>query len=314
MTDLIHLTQGGFVSLTSDGFQLYDQYAQPTVAHHEWLTRIPGVNFTPDIHAVSVTAATNGGFLLTTRSGPLDYTSGALYTADGYRDDGLFVAAPVEHVVVGSGVVVGTDGADVLVGGAGADVLYGGPGSDVLTGGQGGDKFLIGTDGSVDRITDFNAKEGDLLLVLDRDGYIQPGSAGLLLWDQRSGLLSWDVDSDAGQLAPVAVAVLEGSTAHLARANFAAGFQPSAIRTIASDGSYTEDVFDWGTKPWEHTTASFTPSGALEVYAVQNDDGSSTSRWWDVANTQPWSMRYAEFDATGHVTSYTVWDDHGSVI
>lgn len=55
--------------------------------------------------------------------------------------------------------IVGDDARNRLNGGAGADTLDGGLGSNVLTGGDGADSFVI--DGGTDRITDFNADEGD---------------------------------------------------------------------------------------------------------------------------------------------------------
>ena len=62
----------------------------------------------------------------------------------------------------------GAGGGDTLDGGDGRDTLQGGHGGDVLTGGAGADVFLMSGHvtadaSSVDRITDFNASEGDLL-------------------------------------------------------------------------------------------------------------------------------------------------------
>ncbi len=51
-------------------------------------------------------------------------------------------------------------GRDTLFGGAGDDLLTGGRGVDRLTGGTGADRFVFATPGR-DRITDFNAAEGD---------------------------------------------------------------------------------------------------------------------------------------------------------
>ena len=69
------------------------------------------------------------------------------------------------------------DGKDVVVGGTGNDTISGGAGSDKLTGGKGSDTFTFGysdfytedSNGnsvfnkSVDTITDFNLKDGDIL-------------------------------------------------------------------------------------------------------------------------------------------------------
>lgn len=54
--------------------------------------------------------------------------------------------------------LVGGRGNDRLVGDAGNDILDGGNGRDVLTGGSGGDTFVFSNG---DRVTDFNAAEGD---------------------------------------------------------------------------------------------------------------------------------------------------------
>lgn len=70
--------------------------------------------------------------------------------------------------------VTGTTGDDVLVGTLDADALLGGRGADLLTGGLGADRFVLqdaasaGLDSAlvaIDRITDFNPAEGDLLVL-----------------------------------------------------------------------------------------------------------------------------------------------------
>ncbi|MCG8564832.1 MAG: cadherin-like domain-containing protein, partial [Desulfobacterales bacterium] len=68
------------------------------------------------------------------------------------------------HVLTDIESFTGGQGNDVLVGGDGANILDGGLGSDQLTGGGGADTFVIGLQyGAQDRITDFNAEEGDLI-------------------------------------------------------------------------------------------------------------------------------------------------------
>jgi serralysin len=64
----------------------------------------------------------------------------------------------------GNDVLRGEGGADRLSGGAGRDVLTGGAGRDVLTGGAGADDFVFASGFGRDRITDFNAREDDLML------------------------------------------------------------------------------------------------------------------------------------------------------
>ncbi|MBS0124866.1 calcium-binding protein [Thetidibacter halocola] len=61
----------------------------------------------------------------------------------------------------GNDRLLGETGRDKLLGGAGNDLLDGGAGRDVLTGGAGGDAFVFG---GGDRVTDFDALEGDQIL------------------------------------------------------------------------------------------------------------------------------------------------------
>jgi Ca2+-binding RTX toxin-like protein len=86
----------------------------------------------------------------------------------------------------GKDVLRGNEGADTLIGGAGkdqlrgdlgADTLKGGEGKDVLSGGRGADHFVFTrlADGG-DRITDFNAGEGDVIDLSGIDGNIATAS------------------------------------------------------------------------------------------------------------------------------------------
>ena len=62
----------------------------------------------------------------------------------------------------------GGGGSDVLNGGAGKDLLNGGAGDDVLKGGAGVDTFVFSRDlddAGVDRITDFNSKAGEKIML-----------------------------------------------------------------------------------------------------------------------------------------------------
>ena len=63
--------------------------------------------------------------------------------------------------------LLGGSGADRLSGDAGNDLLDGGSGSDILTGGFGGDAFVFGNG---DRVTDFNASQGDQIVFDERLG------------------------------------------------------------------------------------------------------------------------------------------------
>jgi Ca2+-binding RTX toxin-like protein len=62
----------------------------------------------------------------------------------------------------------GGGGNDVLNGGAGRDLLNGGAGNDVLKGGVGIDTFVFSrdlSDAGVDRITDFNSRIGEKMML-----------------------------------------------------------------------------------------------------------------------------------------------------
>lgn len=65
----------------------------------------------------------------------------------------------------GQEIIRGGQGNDVLLGGAGADWLSGDRGSDTITGGTGADVFHSASGAGLDRVTDFNAAEGDRVQV-----------------------------------------------------------------------------------------------------------------------------------------------------
>jgi Ca2+-binding RTX toxin-like protein len=64
-----------------------------------------------------------------------------------------------------SEVLNGTAGSDNIDGGAGNDTIVGGAGTDYLTGGRGADTFVFGAHSQYDIITDFNAAEGDRIVL-----------------------------------------------------------------------------------------------------------------------------------------------------
>jgi Ca2+-binding RTX toxin-like protein len=65
----------------------------------------------------------------------------------------------------GNDTVFGGQGDDQVFGDDGNDYLSGDLGNDTLTGGQGADSFRLGFNGGHDVVTDFNAAEGDRVLV-----------------------------------------------------------------------------------------------------------------------------------------------------
>jgi Ca2+-binding RTX toxin-like protein len=97
----------------------------------------------------------------------------------------------------GNDVIDGGEGNDLLAGGAGDDLLNGGPGQDRLFGGAGADLFRMGSVSErTDTINDFNADEGDKLLLADLlqgTGY-DPAQAGKWLQFQAA-----DLDGSGGQ-------------------------------------------------------------------------------------------------------------------
>ena len=84
-----------------------------------------------------------------------------------------------------SEVLVGSSGADTIDGGGGNDTIVGGAGTDYLTGGRGADTFVVRAHSGYDVITDFNAAEGDHVL-LDLGGSASTAVYSGQLWDGLS--------------------------------------------------------------------------------------------------------------------------------
>lgn len=115
-------------------------------------------------------------------------------------------------VATGTGlgeIIFGRGGNDVIDGRGGNDKLNGGEGIDILTGGDGEDQFIFDLgDRGVDTVTDFDATEGDVLVIRNTDG--STFEAAFLA--ERSeiddyGRLLLDLDGDGADL-PVHVANL----------------------------------------------------------------------------------------------------------
>ncbi|QIZ82700.1 Hemolysin-type calcium-binding repeat-containing protein [Thalassovita gelatinovora] len=86
----------------------------------------------------------------------------------GAGQDDLFGAGSADRLYgdEGDDLLRGGYGGDLLHGGAGDDFLFGGYGRDTLTGGDGADRFyLSGEDGDSAVITDYDAGEGDVILL-----------------------------------------------------------------------------------------------------------------------------------------------------
>nr|WP_281378903.1 calcium-binding protein [Azospirillum oleiclasticum] len=67
---------------------------------------------------------------------------------------------------------------NALTGGGGNDTLDGGAGNDLLTGGAGADRFLIGAASGADGIADFDAAQGDLIVLTAGQGWTVGSTAG----------------------------------------------------------------------------------------------------------------------------------------
>jgi len=138
----------------------------------------------------------------------------------------------------------GGGGNDVLNGGAGKDLLNGGAGDDVLKGGAGVDTFVFSQDldkAGVDRITDFNSKAGEKIMLnayvfetlevgsrlpVDPDakdrgilaasnfciGKSAQDADDRLVYDKATGALSYDADGN-GTGAAIQFAQLKAGTA-----------------------------------------------------------------------------------------------------
>ncbi|WP_425098253.1 Hint domain-containing protein [Tropicibacter sp. S64] len=65
----------------------------------------------------------------------------------------------------GHDTVVGGDGNDLIYAGAGDDVIAGGAGNDTIYGHSGADQFVIAANSGIDTIEDYNAGDGDILVI-----------------------------------------------------------------------------------------------------------------------------------------------------
>ncbi|MBY5312064.1 calcium-binding protein [Rhizobium leguminosarum] len=131
----------------------------------------------------------------------------------------------------GNNSLNGGKGNDRLIGGLGNDKLIGKTGADVLTGGGGADSFVFDVkprNTSVDKIVDFSSAAGDKLVFDDAvftglkpssfsaENFVL-GTKALeaddkLIYDQKSGILSYDADGSAAGGA-IHVADLDNSAA-----------------------------------------------------------------------------------------------------
>lgn len=120
----------------------------------------------------NVTALGVGHIDLTgnTSANVLTGNSGKNVLIGGNGNDVLSGLANRDKLLGGNGNdrLLGGNAGDTLVGGAGRDTLIGGGGYDRLTGGGGPDTFVFNDGFARDRITDFNAGQGDVLQFDDK--------------------------------------------------------------------------------------------------------------------------------------------------
>ena len=83
--------------------------------------------------------------------------------------------------------LVGSAADDAISGGRGNDWIEGGGGNDTLSGDAGADKFVFRSDSGHDVVTDFNAAEGDTVL-LDSQTGVYDGLVGGRLGSLYDGL------------------------------------------------------------------------------------------------------------------------------
>ncbi|EGQ9974906.1 VWA domain-containing protein [Vibrio vulnificus] len=125
----------------------------------------------------------------------------------------------------------GGSGKDTLDGGAGNDILVGGLGNDILTGGDGADIFKwVDMETARDRVTDFNASQGDKLDLADLFDDMSKADIDTLLADLGSG-------DNQGAVGNVSISVSDDASAsHL---TIVKGGQ---TLTIDFDGASAADI------------------------------------------------------------------------
>ncbi len=230
----IDLAAGTVLSIDIDGI------ADPDV-HDSWLQLLdadgnvvaenddggadPGSTSARDSSTVFVVQETGTYYILEGRWDP-DATTGTGWSPT--VPDGSTYTLNVSVDFPPAPIAPGEAGSDKLSGGAGADLLDGGLMADILTGGADEDSFRFSTDlgdGNIDRITDFNVSEDQILLDLriftelgDEGaltfGSFHKSSAGTaqdandrIIYDTDSGALSYDADG-SGQGAAIQFATL----------------------------------------------------------------------------------------------------------
>ncbi|WP_411286572.1 M10 family metallopeptidase [Phenylobacterium sp.] len=314
-TDLIDLsahTRASIIDLTPGAFSSIARY---TIADQiaYWNARFPGYgSFVSDAlnNAETYTWTNNVSTSLTTVIENVIAGSGSDTITGNSAANALYGRAGNDILDGGLGndTLDGGIGNDTLNGGVGNDTLTGEAGSDNLTGGAGADRFVLTLDGNSDFITDFDSTL-DSFAFQTSTGQMVGGAGGTLSLNKTTRVLSWDADGDgAGPAQAVATGVdlLTGFT----RSILAPGFQPARVQVV-SGGGREEAVFDWGTNAFDRSITTYDAGNRIISFAVTNDDGSNSTRFYDNETNQPWSLRTAEYDGQGRLTGYSVTYDAG---
>jgi serralysin len=138
-----------------------------------------------------------------------------------------FMASDTIDGEAGNDTLDGGNAADVLSGGEGEDELIGDIGADVVSGGGGADRFLYSfllesrTSDGIDRITDFNAAEGDFIDLaqidarIDREGdqafrFVAEftGRAGQATLSFEDGLTVFRGDTNGDEVADLIIEIV----------------------------------------------------------------------------------------------------------
>lgn len=109
-----------------------------------------------------------------------DFVRGAGFSS--YNDGDDLVSGDL-----GNDSLYGDSGADTLLGGGGDDLLSGDAGADILFGGAGADRFVLAKGGGRDWIGDFNATEGDRIVLAPDTTYVASSSSGQVLIELGTG-------------------------------------------------------------------------------------------------------------------------------
>jgi Ca2+-binding RTX toxin-like protein len=119
----------------------------------------------------------------------------------GLGGNDIILGGPGDNLIDGGDgddILYGGGGTDILLGGKGNDILTGGSGTanDILTGGPGADTFRFSSSGGgINKITDFNAAEGDKIYLINNA--IQNSGQFRNIWRFKDRGLSYNQSSGA---------------------------------------------------------------------------------------------------------------------